>query len=276
MGESNNKRHKRIGWITSITTPLVLLVIFYFIIAWKEPFPPIPSYGIELSFGLEDQGRGTLPVSSPDPIETEQETIEEVQESESQEETVEELVEEASETQTNPLTERPSPDVVEEAKKSPAETEVKDTQKAEESKSDQSKLNPEATMPSSTKEDSNDSKGESDKKGNEGKKEGTIDGRALMDAQGATTGASLDMAGWAWDSKPQPQDDSSESGKIVYTVRIDDSGYVIGLDLKSSTVSPVVERFYRQSVEKITFSQTTNVPAPPSSTGTITFIIKAR
>lgn len=281
MKEDQDKKHRRIGWISSIGSALVLLILFYFLIAWREPDPPIPSYGIELSFGLEEQGTGEQPVSTPQPVEQE---VEEVQEVEQTEEATEPVVteqpitepqEEVAEPET-PVTDVKSPDVVEE--KTAAEPEpVKEEPVKEEPKKAEETVNNEALMDNTQQQgENNPDKGTTEQPGNEGIEEGTIDGRALMGQQGASAGASLNMSGWTWDAKPNPKDPSDEAGKIVYKVSIDGSGYIIDVELVSSTVSPVVERYYRQSVEKITFSQTTNTPAPASSSGTITFIIQAK
>ena len=44
------RKNKRIGWIISVGVQLVLLILFYFIVAWREPIPPNPVYGIEIGF----------------------------------------------------------------------------------------------------------------------------------------------------------------------------------------------------------------------------------
>ena len=48
MSEEQNNRKKSI--IGTVLVQVVLLLALYFIVAWKEPFPPIEEYGIELSF----------------------------------------------------------------------------------------------------------------------------------------------------------------------------------------------------------------------------------
>lgn len=286
------KKYRRAGWITSAGVQLALLILFYFLIAWKEPFPPIPSYGIELSFGIEQSGRGEPPVSAPQPVE-------EVEEySDDTEETEEETSEEASEPDVEPLeelpieennvpvSETPSPDVVEtkpekkEEVNEKTQPEKKEPEKPKAEKKEEVKeekpLNPAATMSQSNDSELNTSSGEDAKEGIAGKKEGTIDGRALMGEQGASNGASLQMAGWVWDFTPQPKDQSTESGKIVYRIKIDQDGYIIGVDLISSTVSLDVERYYKQSVERLSFSKTNEYKPAATSSGTITFIIRSK
>ncbi|WP_421879515.1 hypothetical protein [Marinoscillum sp.] len=292
MSEEKEKKYRRISLATSIGIQLVLLLLFYFLIAWKEPFPPIPSYGIELSFGVENVGSSSQPVTNPDPIESE-DAVEE-QTDESNEENVEqseevettEPVEESSpeeSTEEVPLTDTSSPDVVEKAeevkekpKEEPKPKPTEQVKKPEPVKEKSAEVNQEAVMPKAEKGEVNDSSGQNDKDGREGKEEGTIDGRALMGEQGSSTGASLQMSGWVWDFKPEPKDNSSEEGKIVYKIKVDQDGYIIGIDLVSSTVSPTVERFYKQSIERLSFSKTNEYRPAPTSSGTITFIIKAK
>ena len=107
-----------------------------------------------------------------------------------------------------------------------------------------------------------------------------IDSRAIYGSQGSNTGAnegaSLALAGWTWDFEPEPKDNSDESGKIVYKIVVDEEGYLVKIETLTSTVSPAVERKYRESVQKLTFSKTGEYKAASLSTGTVTFIIKSR
>ncbi|RED94919.1 energy transducer TonB [Marinoscillum furvescens] len=303
MADEKEKKYQRIGWISAIAAQLVMLLLFYFLIAWREPDPPIPSYGIELAFGIDNTGSGAEPVSAPEAAEAqpEEEVTEMVEET--VDEPVEEVVEEAPvepvesepvesepEIAETPITETPSPDVVEEnAPPEPVEEVIAEEPMQEEPKKEEQveqeqpaeeqpteELNPEATMPKSADGDPNLNSGEEGGEGAAGKEEGTLDGRALMGEQGSSKGASLQMAGWVWDFQPQPKDNTDESGKIVYKIVVDQDGYITNIDLVSSTVSPVVERYYRQSVERLSFSKTNEYTPAPSSTGTITFIIRAK
>ncbi|HCX24167.1 MAG: hypothetical protein CMB80_13195 [Flammeovirgaceae bacterium] len=296
MAEEKEKKYRRISWIASISVQLVLLLLFYFLIAWREPDPPIPSYGIELAFGLENVGSGPKPVTTPEPAEeitpeeeASEESAEETLEENSVEEpleteSLEEPIEEIEEVQETPVTEQPSPTVVEEVKKpvqQPKKEVVKEevkktTPKPEVEQPEKSEVQKEALMPKAEQGETNNSSGETANDGRQGKEEGTIDGRALMGDQGSSNGASLQMAGWVWDFKPDPKDNSSEEGKIVYRIKVDGDGYIVGIELISSTVSPSVERYYRQSIERLSFSKTNDYKPAPMSTGTITFIIKSK
>lgn len=297
MSEDKEKKYRRISGVTSVAVQLVLLLLFYFLIAWKEPNPPIPSYGIELAFGLENIGAGDRPVTSPEPEEavqleessneSEEGVEDEVTDVAESEPVVEDQVDDLiDETISEQVSEQPSPDVVEEPEKvveqpQPKKDEVKEaekktTPKPETEQSKKTEVDQEALMPKAEKGESNTSSGETSKEGQQGKKEGTIDGRALMGDQGSSTGASLNMAGWAWDQKPQPKDDSSEEGKIVFKIKVDQDGYLVGIDKVFSNVSPTVELNYKQSVERLTFTPTSGSAPAPISEGIITFIIRTK
>lgn len=289
------KKYKRIGWLTSFLVQVSMLLLFYFLVAWKEPFPPIPTYGIELNFGFEQSGRGEeaqQPASETElPAETEpiEEPVEEVIP-----EPVEESVVEPEADHEEAIVDEPdfeeveSPDVIPEQSSEEVETEqivetipeVEEEIKEEpevETQNESEEIETEALMPSNNEKGTeNQSQGESEPGGDEGKEEGTIDGRAIYGSQGNSEGASLQMAGWSWDFKPEPDDKSFEAGKIVYKIIIDADGYLSRIDIVSSTVSPDVERVYRQSVERLSFSKTNEYKSAPTSTGYVTFIIRTK
>ena len=106
---------------------------------------------------------------------------------------------------------------------------------------------------------------------------GTLDDQAIYGSDtGGRNSASLQMTGWVWDFKPNPNDRSGETGKVVYRITIDDEGYITRIQLVHSTVSPEIQRLYRQSVERLSFSKTSDYKPAPTSTGTITFLIQTK
>ncbi|MFT6867383.1 MAG: protein TonB [Cyclobacteriaceae bacterium] len=294
-----DKKYKRIGWITSVSVQMLMLLLFYLLIAWKEPFPPIPTYGIELNFGFSEAGLGDEPVeNTQEELPIEEEIVEEVLEEVEQIDETEVIIEETTipEVVETPIEEAvfediTSPDVVE-----PEKTKVQKEVKEVETKKEVKKIEPEkvivekkpaetkpvqpvkeeALMPTTDTGTKSSSQGTSAPAGDEGKEEGSLEGRALYGSQGSADGASLQMAGWTWDFKPEPNDKSLETGKIVYQIVIDSEGYFSRIDVVSSTVSPDVERIYRQSVERLSYSKTDDYKPAPSSTGRVTFIIKAK
>jgi len=268
--DNQEEKNKRIGILTSVGTQILLLILFYFIVAWREPFPPLPEYGIELGFTTSagaTSGSSSAKVEQPQEIEVPQEAEpqENIQvETQDAIEEVEKQVEstiESHEAVTQKVENLPV--IKEETSKS--EEQVKEVKEP--------KLDERALM-------GGGEEGESDNEDGEGEENNEIDDRALYGSQGAnagsTEGASLSLAGWVWDFKPKPDDQSDQTGKIVYKIVVDQDGYLVKIETVTATVSPAVERKYRQAIEKLTFSKTTDYKTAPLSTGTITFIIKSK
>ena len=300
---SQEKKNDRVGMWTSIGIHAALLVLFIFLLAWKEPFPPLPEYGIEVNFGLDDAGSGdiqpTVPANNnPEPEEEpapeapaaapEENIPEPVTEpvvEETTETQVEEQVEETAPVEETQVT-QPEPDVV------PVEETPKKEKVIEEPvEKEKPKLNPAATYPGKeSKTDGADgTTGESKapaksnqgdqpgKTGDQGNPEGKVDARALYGNPGGGDGAALDMTGWNWDFLPRPRDTSNETGHIVFEIKIDEDGEILSIRTIEKSVSDPLVKIYRAEVAKLTFSPTSANSRPaPTSTGRITFIIKSR
>lgn len=94
---------------------------------------------------------------------------------------------------------------------------------------------------------------------------------------GSGGGAQLNMAGWRYDVSPQKDPYENESGRIVFRISIDANGDIESVNRVESTVSPQVEKWYRDQIYKTTFSRTSSkTPQDQGATGTITIIIRSR
>lgn len=292
--EQKEKRKNRNAMILSLSIHAALILLFVFLVAWREPNPPLPEYGIEINFGTDDAGTGDVQpeTESIDSEETEEPApsddleAEDVQEEqvEEVEEVIEEVVEEVEtqEVVDETVTEDDnSPDLVEDVEEvvpepvEDKEEEVKqpEIEKEEENKDSGSPVSGEGEADTTPEANQGDKK---DETGDQGSEDGKIDARSLYGTPGSGGGSSLNMAGWIWDEIPTPDDTSDEEGKIVFDITIDDQGYIISIKTIETTVSAAVEKIYRSEVENLTFSKTDNNPPAPRSTGRITFIIKAR
>lgn len=270
MAEKEKKDFKHRALMVAAGLHLFLLILFFFIMAWRAPDPPKPNYGIELNFGLEQAGSGDVqPLEQPSPQPQEQ-----PQPEESTPQPVEDNQEVQEVTETTPQESVTQPDEGLVSEK-PVEPQPKEVQKPVEKPKQKSK--PEVDQ-RSLFPGGNQSQGDQENaSGDQGSREGSVDAQALYGSQGGGGGgASLNMAGWSWDQVPKPQDTSSETGRIVFQIKIDDQGYVVSVKTIESTVSPAIERIYLDEVRKTTFSKTDNASVPPFSTGTITFVLKAR
>jgi periplasmic protein TonB len=316
------KKNKRVAMIMSGSIHAALVILFLFLLAWREPNPPLPEYGIELNFGLDQQGSGEIQRTSPQRVSPSQEEdarpntpppaqVQEIKQAQVEQATpptrqvtpVEQVkVEskaEAIRTETPPVTQTEASVKVEEkvsvtkteevvekkveeiATKTPPPKEVVKEAEAQKAAQTESKTTGTAaggvkgTAETAAANNQGDDKNVT---GDKGDPKGSIDARSLYGNQGGGgDGTSLDLAGWRWDIIPKPKDDSSESGKIVFEIKVDASGYIIGVRTLERSVSPAVEKIYRDEVYKLTFSKTSDNTRPAAvSTGRITFILRAR
>jgi outer membrane biosynthesis protein TonB len=273
------KKNRIIGISVSVGLHILLLLLFLWVTAWKEPYPPLPEYGIELNMSIDNQGSGNEPVSAQETEEIEETPTEE------SEETVEDQVEETTDAEAEDVVEEvsePAEEVVEEAvtdEEAPVKVEDTPTEKAKETpkkeekeeKKEEPKANPNALFPGDSK-----SQGETnDKEGDQGNPEGEVDAEAMMGPQGGGSGSQLDMSGWKWDSPPRPNDTSQQNGKIVFEIRVDSNGEVISVRAIETTVSAEVVKIYQDEVAKLSFSRTSGGKTAPQSKGTITFLIRS-
>lgn len=296
------KKNDRLGMGISLGIHAAILILFFFLLAWKEPFPPLQEYGIEVNFGLDNAGSGETqpttpannnpaPVEDPAPQEPaaaeEEITPEPETESQVQQQAEPEVVEqeEAAPVEAARVTQQ-QPDVVP-VKETPVEKKTQEKPVEKETP----KLNPAAAYPNKTSNTSGASGKEGDSKepaksnqgdkpgttGDQGNPDGKIDAKALYGNPGGGGGPALDMTGWNWDRLPQPQDNSNASGRIVFEVKIDQDGEIIGIRTLEKSVPDPIVNIYLAEVRKLTFSRTSdNSRAAATSTGKITFIIKSK
>src|SRR5215475_13233524 len=70
MEGPRDRKNKTIAFLVSAGLHASLFLTFFFLISWRAPYPPAPEYGVELNFGLDDQGGGDIqpqvPVGNPE------------------------------------------------------------------------------------------------------------------------------------------------------------------------------------------------------------------
>lgn len=112
--------------------------------------------------------------------------------------------------------------------------------------------------------------------GDKGNPNGKVDAKGLYGTPGGTgSGVAFDVSGWSLSGRPNVNDNSDETGKIVFQLKVDQSGDIISVRTMQTTVSPSVVEVYRKAVERLRLVPKSSV-TPPVSTGTITFIIKSK
>ena len=309
--KEESKSRKRAGVITLVFNVL-LLIAFYFIVVWKQPIPPLPTFGLELNLGFTPTGSGDR--NSPNaPSETPTQTNDSPAPGE-----VAELVSKPATPAPSPRTETakpvtkttpvvnkavsktPSPlkgqeEAAEQAKKvdpvrvepkktveTPAKAEAEQTVKKAEEKpkvDERAVFGGGGTAGKSSKPSSGGAEGTSTEKGDAGDPKGTVDGRALMGegsgkGEASGSGYSLDLAGWDFAARPEINDRvSTRNGRIVFKITVDDSGRVVQAVPLEYNVSNEVLSYYRQVVNRIQFKKQAGTAAE-FSTGKITFIVK--
>lgn len=267
----------------------LLFLAFYFMVVWEQPIPPKPTFGLELNLGFSDFGSGDaseiLPNSSEIPVteaaapgEVVPSTAKPVTSSKALPTTTKPTTYQAVSTQPSPIkgetVATPTP-VKEEAK------EVVSNQKVVE----QPKLDQRAVFGAGGKTGNGSNpttalgQGNSNGAGDQGKPNGTLDGRALQGAgsgKGTAGGAgySLDLVGWDFASRPSINDQvSTRNGQIIFDITVDGSGKVVQALPHKYNVSNEVLAYYRQVVNQLNFKKSGG-SAAEFSKGKITFVIK--
>jgi len=259
--EKEYKQIQKKAFYLTVLSNVLFFLLLMIIVAWKETYPPPEEYGIELGFESINNS--------------------ELYESENSNDT--ESIEESSEKTINEANNISNEKVVEENDKMENSEDLlnndesdnqnyenineSDVLKEEINTNNSNNQNQEASVSSENIIDSSSISNSSNE---------IIDERAIYNSNkiSGTKGSSLEMQGWIWDFEPNPQDKSSESGKIVFEIIVDYYGEIVGLKTIETTLSPKVENIYKEEVLKLTFSPTnTNNPADISK-GKITFIIK--
>lgn len=112
--------------------------------------------------------------------------------------------------------------------------------------------------------------------GDKGNPGGKIDATGLYGKPGGTgSGVNFAVEGWSMSGRPNVNDDSDETGKIVFELTVNQSGDIMNVRTKQTTVSPSVVDVYKKAVQRLRLVPKSSV-TPPTAKGTITFIIKSK
>ncbi|NMM48404.1 hypothetical protein [Marinigracilibium pacificum] len=281
--DTARKKDKQKSMVITFVIHSVLLILFAFLLAWKEPNPPLPQYGIEVDMGMDEIGGGSDQddVEAPETeAEDEPSPVEEAVEEQPTEEPVEEAVEETSEPVETEVVETVE-DVTDDSDAVPVEPKPKETKTTETKKQPEKETVKAPVYPGTDKGEGSGAskKSDGDDTGQQGDKgdPNSVDERFIYKGTsgGGGGGPQLEIDGWDWDSKPDKKDKSDQAGRIVFEFFIDEDGYVIRARVLESTVSPDVVSFYQRQLEETTFHQTGNLPPKSETKGKVTFIIKS-
>jgi len=308
------KKDKRFGMIISGIIHTSLILIFFFLVAWREPDPPIPEYGIELNLGFQDEGGGdtereaealvedTETDEQPDaPEETEQ--VEDVQEEVVEETTppdpepepvteevveVVEVEEAAEEVVEDPVTIEESEVAVEEKAEEVVEKKEEEKPPVEEKKEEEKpveKPKPKPTLDNraimggkktNTENTNTSSNNQGDDRAQMGNK-GARDGQTDTDGTTEDGGMSYSLEGWSLVKRTAEKDNSDARGTIVFDIKVNEFGRVESVNVAQRTTIKdfTVIDFYKKQVMSFVFRQKdSNRVFEGYSNGTVTFIIE--
>lgn len=227
-GEKDNKRT---GLVVTIAIHLLLLIIFFFAVVWREQFPPTGKVGIPgvmVDFGNSNTGKGEVKNREKE-VATE--------------EPVEEVTEVAAKPAESAVAETPMENphkvkVSQETTPAPVKSPKPEAEKPAENPIDQSLL---YKKPSS---EGNDKSGKNKGKEN-GKESNEYEG--MDEGEGGSNG--LNELGWGWHVKPE-NPDSDDMGYIIVKFTVDDAGRFLSVSL-SGTARPLTQAYFKEQLLKI-------------------------
>ncbi len=128
----------------------------------------------------------------------------------------------------------------------------------------------------------NNGDGKKGEVGDKGHPDGDIDSKSQMGKPGGKGGGSgtggvqvSGFGGWSKKSFSIPSDNSDETGKIVFSITVDDDGKVISINVVERTVSPSVANHYKTYIQNnLSKYLIAEGNTPDRATGTITINIK--
>lgn len=272
-----DEKYNNKGLLISLAIHGVLLLLFFFVIVMKNP-PDIPlqedGSGVPVNFGFDDFGMGdnNEQPSVSEAVPVQQDPQEEAKPADADQ----------SEVVT---TEEETPYKVEEKKEKEKKTvePKKVTEPLKETK--ETKATTTEAKTAAPKIDKRNSMGNGDKNvaGDQGKENGTLDSKNYYGnagnggpGAGGNGGSSLNMSGWRWTSAPKVKDNSSESGKIVFKITVDEEGTILTAFPVENQLSPAVTKIYKDAVMNLTLEKTSGSQAAENSVGYITFIIRTK
>lgn len=272
--------------IVSMVFHALLILLLFYVMAWRAPNPPLEEYGIEVNFGMDATGGGDLQTdavanestnredskpatSTPEPAKPEVQPEPTPPQPEAQPAVA---TESDNEVVVRKETVKPTPE--------PPKEEVKVVEKPKTLYSGKTKTNStgSGTAGTSNTPTGNSNGDDAGAVGDKGSPDGTKEAKNLYGKPGGGGGGpSLNMPGWRYDVKPKEDPYENESGKIVFRITIDANGEIENIQVVESNVAPQVVKWYRDEVFKTSFSRTSaKTPNDKGATGTITFIIRSR
>jgi len=283
-------KNKRIAFLVSAVLHASLFLSFFFLISWRAPYPPAPEYGVELNFGLDDQGGGDVqpdaPVGNPNTEDksSDQKADDKKEEIQPVKETPQPQVEEKKED--DKVISDETSDVEVKAKKNKPEEKPKEKVEIKKEKTEDVKPTVEKKAVYSgtsgeKKGETNQSHGDDPgKTGDKGSPEGKLDAKALYGKPGGGGGGDgfgLAMSGWEWASQPKsPEIPDNEDGRITFEIECDENGDIVKITTLDRGLSLRAEQLLKAEIQKNSLVRTSNGKVPARSKGKVVFVLKTK
>jgi periplasmic protein TonB len=278
---TQERKNKNIGLIASAGIHGLILAMLFFLIAWRAPEPSLPEYGIQLNFGLDTEGTGD--VQPEEIVASNEEKTEEGQPKHQ---------EEQKETQASPdeakvaeqlVSDNESPVKVKEQKKETTEPAkdkpVKEEKPVAEYKKEEKKESKTDSKTDGGKTSTGSHGDDTNKKGDKGNPEGSLDSKALYGNQGGAggNGLALSMSGWEWADQPKiPELPDNVDGRIAFDIECDENGDIVRITTVERGLSPRAEQMLKEEIQKNSLRLTSGGRAPERSKGRIVFVLKTK
>lgn len=284
-----DKKNKAIAFAISAALHASLFLTFFFLISWRAPYPPAPEYGVELNFGLDDQGGGEIqpdaPVGNPN-----SENKDNDQKADDKKDDIQPVKEspqpQPEEKKDDKIISDETSDVEVTAKKNkpeekPKEKVVTKKEKTEEVKPTIEKKAVYSGASGEKKGETNQSHGDDPGKvGDKGSPEGKLDAKALYGKPGGGGGGDgfgLAMSGWEWASQPKsPEIPDNENGRIVFEIECDEEGDIVKITTLDRGLSLRAEQLLKAEIQKNSLIRTSNGKVPARSKGQVVFVLKTK
>lgn len=112
--------------------------------------------------------------------------------------------------------------------------------------------------------------------GDKGNPEGKVEAKEYYGKPGgSSTGVAFNVAGWSIGNKSIDKDASDESGKIVFRIKVDQSGSIVAVNVIETQVGPSVTDFYKRQISRLRPQPKSSV-VPEISTGTVVINVRSR
>lgn len=292
------EKNKRIAAVISFVMHAIILLLLFYLFAWRPMDPPAAEIGIELNIGMDAAGSGnvqsqaapnpsknvldskpapTQPDPLPEPKPTAVAAVTPPTPVESPK--VVTTAEEAPVSVKEVVKPQPKPQPKEEPKKEPEKPKEEPKKEPEKPRSLYPGKPTESTgtgkAGTSDSPTGNNNGDDANKVGDKGDPRGVMTSKNYKGTPGGGSGG-LDMPGWRYDIDPKRDPYENETGFVKFSIKIDGDGNIVSVNKIEGTVSPHVERWYREQLQKTTFSRTGGGNSNVGATGVVTFTITAR